>query len=383
MFTLNMDGLHLRLYQFSSLLKELLPDLSLHLSYYGVHPAMFASQWFLTLFAYVFPMELVNRIYDIVFAEGAAETTMRVAIAMLKKSEDIIQDSTEFEDILDYLTSRKLCDPYKNNYNHIIQDAMKFSDVITTSKLSQIREEYNGLSKEENKTTTGKFSFWRRKTTDVQRSTSDDITKEKCASSAKRWSSMSTPGLITKQNNSDDIQQLKKELQELRLEHQQTLYELKEAQRDRQCLERETIALKQTIQTLESSMSLSPSPSLATTLSADEEEFSCKFVQLKVENFELEQKCESLTHELDLVQSKLDMVNEGQIILFDKMITMKAEMEEMRLENRNLKLEKNNIVLEDQQQSLQQIEENTNSITNSKRRLSIYGLVSTALGKSS
>src|ERR1700730_6278383 len=90
MFTLNMEGLQLRLYQFTSLLAQILPKLSDHLAALSVHPPMFASQWFLTLFAYTFPISLVMRIYDIIFAEGAAETIMRIAIAMLKKSEDVI-----------------------------------------------------------------------------------------------------------------------------------------------------------------------------------------------------------------------------------------------------------------------------------------------------
>ncbi|OAD80160.1 hypothetical protein PHYBLDRAFT_89534, partial [Phycomyces blakesleeanus NRRL 1555(-)] len=90
MFTHNMEGLQLRLYQFSSLLSELLPEVAAHLDTHAVHAAMYASQWFLTLFAYAFPMDLVTRIYDIVFAEGAAETIMRVAIAMLKRSQETI-----------------------------------------------------------------------------------------------------------------------------------------------------------------------------------------------------------------------------------------------------------------------------------------------------
>src|SRR5688572_3616833 len=103
MFTLNMEGLQLRLYQFSCLLSQILPTLHTHLHLHGIHSGMFASQWFLSLFAYTYPLPLVFRIYDVVFAEGAPETIMRVAIALLKKNEEKLLELGEFEDLLDFL----------------------------------------------------------------------------------------------------------------------------------------------------------------------------------------------------------------------------------------------------------------------------------------
>ncbi|KAI9312105.1 rab-GTPase-TBC domain-containing protein [Dichotomocladium elegans] len=141
MFTLNMEGLQLRLYQFNSLLKELAPNLADHMEANGVHAAMYASQWFLTLFAYGFPLPLVERIYDIVFAEGAAETIMRVAIAMLRRSEQKILQETEFEDLLDHVTSHKLCEAYENDAA-IIRDATALSCVINREKMESLAREY-------------------------------------------------------------------------------------------------------------------------------------------------------------------------------------------------------------------------------------------------
>ena len=51
-FLPEMPGLQLRLFQFDRLLEELLPVLHLHFLRQGVKSSMFASQWFLTLFAY-------------------------------------------------------------------------------------------------------------------------------------------------------------------------------------------------------------------------------------------------------------------------------------------------------------------------------------------
>nr|CAG8446949.1 2849_t:CDS:2 [Entrophospora candida] len=141
MFTLNMEGLQLRLYQFSSLLTQILPKLHAHFQLHAVQPAMFASQWFLSLFAYTYPLPLIMRIYDVVFAEGAPETIMRVAIALLKKNEERLLSFGEFEDLLDFLTSR-LYESYDNEPTGLIKDAMELSTAITKAKLDQLDECY-------------------------------------------------------------------------------------------------------------------------------------------------------------------------------------------------------------------------------------------------
>ncbi|KAF9956813.1 hypothetical protein BGZ65_002453 [Modicella reniformis] len=141
MFTLNMEGLQLRLYQFSALLSEHLPMLHAHLSFHSIHPAMYASQWFLSLFAYTYPLPLVLRIFDVVFSEGAPETIMRVAVAFLKKNEEKMMQLQEFEDLLDVL-STKLYDVYESNAGEVIRDAMKLSTEITKDKLDALAVSY-------------------------------------------------------------------------------------------------------------------------------------------------------------------------------------------------------------------------------------------------
>ncbi|KAG0265067.1 hypothetical protein BG011_005470 [Mortierella polycephala] len=141
MFTLNMEGLQLRLYQFSALLSEHLPMLHAHLSFHSIHAAMYASQWFLSLFAYTYPLSLVLRIYDVVFSEGAPETIMRVAVAFLKKNEEKLMQLQEFEDLLDVLSS-KLYDAYEDNAGEVIRDAMSLSTEITKDKLDALAMSY-------------------------------------------------------------------------------------------------------------------------------------------------------------------------------------------------------------------------------------------------
>ena len=54
-----------------------------------VEPA-YLSQWFLSCFAVTCPLPMLFRIYDVIFAEGANETVMRVALALVqaKRAED-------------------------------------------------------------------------------------------------------------------------------------------------------------------------------------------------------------------------------------------------------------------------------------------------------
>jgi hypothetical protein len=208
MFTLNMEGLQLRLYQFTSLLAQILPKLSDHLAALSVHPPMYASQWFLTLFAYSFPISLVMRIYDIIFAEGASETIMRIAIAMLKKSEDDILVMEEFEEALDFLTS-KLHGPYHSNSTAVIADAMALSDVITRDKLDQLSDQYLAEIEEEKKRSQEvmavRLNFWKRGSSNP----SSDETKKKNRESGK-WLWDSSGPARDKRTASDEEKETKR-----------------------------------------------------------------------------------------------------------------------------------------------------------------------------
>jgi hypothetical protein len=139
MFTLNMEGLHLRLHQLQTLLLQTCPKIANHLMENAIHPAMYASQWYLTLFAYCFPISLVLRIYDVVFAEGAVETIMRIAIALLRKNEEKILALDDFEQLMDLLCSKRLYEEaYGSDPEQVIHDAMELSSLITKQKMDEI-----------------------------------------------------------------------------------------------------------------------------------------------------------------------------------------------------------------------------------------------------
>ncbi|RLN58937.1 hypothetical protein BBJ28_00022414 [Nothophytophthora sp. Chile5] len=74
---------------FQGLLKQLMPQLSTHLENEGLHPTMYLTQWFLTLFTYNFPFEFVTRVWDAFLREGW-KVIFRVALALLKLSQSTL-----------------------------------------------------------------------------------------------------------------------------------------------------------------------------------------------------------------------------------------------------------------------------------------------------
>jgi Rab-GTPase-TBC domain len=86
MFIQDMPGLHLHLYQFERLLEDLEPALYCHLNRRSVTPKLYATQWFLTLFAYRFPLQLVMRVYDLVLCEGLEGAILKFGMAVIQRN---------------------------------------------------------------------------------------------------------------------------------------------------------------------------------------------------------------------------------------------------------------------------------------------------------
>ncbi|ORY89078.1 rab-GTPase-TBC domain-domain-containing protein [Leucosporidium creatinivorum] len=150
-YTPNMPGLQLRLFQFDRLLEELLPGVFMHLLRQGIKSSMYASQWFLTLFGYRFPLELVSSVFDLVFAEGV-EAIFRFSVAILKRSEDKIVQ-LEFEDLIEFLKN-ELFEVYAPDPDdpspHPLYKAQEFvrealQVKITPLMLDQFGEEWTSL----------------------------------------------------------------------------------------------------------------------------------------------------------------------------------------------------------------------------------------------
>ncbi|KAL4264741.1 Rab GTPase-activating TBC domain-containing protein [Pleurotus pulmonarius] len=156
-FLPEMPGLQLRL--FDRLIEELLPVLHLHFLRQGIKSSMFCSQWFLTLFSYRFPQEIVFRIYDSCLANGI-EAIFGFSIILLAKNEEALL-SLKFDELLAFLNTR-LFDVYKIDptseetegsaalykVDEFIQDA--FALRITPFMLDSYRHEYEEVVRRTN-----------------------------------------------------------------------------------------------------------------------------------------------------------------------------------------------------------------------------------------
>lgn len=111
MFVLDMPGLHLHLYQFERLLEDLEPALYCHLHRRAVPPQLYATQWFLTLFAYRFPLQLVLRVHDLVLSEGLEGAILKFGIVLMRKNAQALLGMHDMVGLTNFL-KEKIFDVY-------------------------------------------------------------------------------------------------------------------------------------------------------------------------------------------------------------------------------------------------------------------------------
>lgn len=104
-FIEGMPGLHLQLYQFERLLEDLEPALYCHLHRRGISSHLYATQWFLTLFSYRFPLQLVLRIYDLIFSEGLS-AILRFGVVLMQKNADTLLAIKDMSQLCTFLRDR-------------------------------------------------------------------------------------------------------------------------------------------------------------------------------------------------------------------------------------------------------------------------------------
>ncbi|KAI9660717.1 MAG: hypothetical protein M1821_010069 [Bathelium mastoideum] len=143
-FLPDLSGLHLRIYQFQQMLAKHLPQLAAHLDSMQVEAA-YLSQWFLSLFAVTCPLPMLFRIYDVILAEGAPETLMRVAMSLMRRNEKRILASTEFEEVMQLLLSRSLWEPYGQNADELVNDFVSFTGMVTHEGLQTLENKFKAF----------------------------------------------------------------------------------------------------------------------------------------------------------------------------------------------------------------------------------------------
>lgn len=105
LFIQDMPGLHLHLYQFERLLEDFEPALFCHLRRRGISPHFYATQWFLTLFAYRFPLQLVLRIYDLILSEGLS-AILKFGIVLMQKNAAALLAISDMSQLTTFLKDR-------------------------------------------------------------------------------------------------------------------------------------------------------------------------------------------------------------------------------------------------------------------------------------
>ena len=144
LFSPKMIGLQLRNYQFDKLIEQQFPLVFKHLTNQDIKSTMYASQWFMTLFAYRFPLDMVFRIMDIVLAEGS-DSVLRFSVALIKHNQDKIM-SLDFEPLLEFLKVG-LFDMYIDNIDQLVQDAAAIR--VSKSKLSGWAAEFHEMMRKQ------------------------------------------------------------------------------------------------------------------------------------------------------------------------------------------------------------------------------------------
>ncbi|KAH7040677.1 rab-GTPase-TBC domain-containing protein [Microdochium trichocladiopsis] len=110
LFVEDMPGLHMHLYQFERLLEDFEPALYCHLRRRGITPHLYATQWFLTLFAYRFPLQLVLRIYDLIFSEGLS-AILKFGLVLMQKNATNLLSMSDMSQLTTFLKD-KIFDVY-------------------------------------------------------------------------------------------------------------------------------------------------------------------------------------------------------------------------------------------------------------------------------
>jgi len=122
-------------FQFERLFERSLPKLARHFESECVFSSMYASQWFITVFSYSLPFDVVVRVWDIFIAEGW-KIVFRVALGLLRMGQKELL-KRDFEGIVPYIKSELVdtLDP-----ETMINAALKVR--VTTKQLRQLEAEH-------------------------------------------------------------------------------------------------------------------------------------------------------------------------------------------------------------------------------------------------
>eukprot|EP00057_Strongylocentrotus_purpuratus_P035412 XP_799050.3 PREDICTED: EVI5-like protein isoform X2 [Strongylocentrotus purpuratus] len=144
LFKPNMAHLGLCMFQFECMIQDLLPDLFKHFTAQGFHTSMYASSWFLTLFAVCLPISLSMRIMDLFISEGM-EAIFKIGAAMLQLNcEDLLR--LDMEEMLRFI--QKLAPKiHEDEPEHLLQSSYLIK--YNAKKMKRLEKDYFAFKEKE------------------------------------------------------------------------------------------------------------------------------------------------------------------------------------------------------------------------------------------
>lgn len=145
LFKPSMAELGLCMYKLECLIQEFLPDLYQHFQTQSFHTSMYASSWFLTLFATVVPLSVACRVMDLFISEGM-DVIFRVGIAILQSSQTELL-SKDMELMLQFF-QKEIAVKFEADEEAFFTAAYQVR--FNAKKLKRLEKEYTALKSKEN-----------------------------------------------------------------------------------------------------------------------------------------------------------------------------------------------------------------------------------------
>jgi len=129
--------LHQFFYQLEYLIQKDYPRVYKHMKALEISPVLYAPQWFITLFAYSFPMETLLRIWDVILHEGL-KTVFKMSMWVIKHVEKELykMDFMEMVRCLKDVFDREIV----RNPDYMVREVLKVK--ISKKLLDQVAKQY-------------------------------------------------------------------------------------------------------------------------------------------------------------------------------------------------------------------------------------------------
>ncbi|CEP11275.1 hypothetical protein [Parasitella parasitica] len=145
-FTPRMEALHQHMYQFDNVFQQKLPVIHRHMENEGVTPSMYASQWFITLFAYRCPIELTLRVIDLLLVEGT-HILVQIALAIIIRNQEKIL-RLKFESLVEFLGHGVFAN-FGEDGNAIVEDTYRID--LPARFMARLAQQYTEEEARESK----------------------------------------------------------------------------------------------------------------------------------------------------------------------------------------------------------------------------------------